>query len=450
MKESTIETFGIIGLILGMTGFIYGLLAFVQTAKLSKDQLRRGRRSGNITNFYIADEEPTLDKPISGSMRGEDITGAGETGYIGGRFSEPVALGGTERVVDSTLDKEFSRPVIRGSEAGFHQPSDAERPIARNRRREEEELIRQVDIGHHLEEEGRRKAQIEKDELRKFDEAAEEERRRKIGPEGQSPGQRGRTTPVTVETGEANLTPEVAEEIMAAKSGTGEVEVGEFLQEDVVDDVSVSLESMVIGDLPAEIRRYLEQHGIIFPGSSDIGKFLFDTPHSPEIREYLKQHGVVPRDSESLLQPDDVEERPPTSLAYGTIEDLVERVSKFIKVKRGRKNRDLLIPFYQEGLCALQSDIQQNLRKVDNEVDEVFEFWRGSFDRVKAEIQNSTFEYLREHLSGLDIKNPRAYHAIIDEAMRSDSTSVDDIRGFHEAAGGYGSVRGVVGYRQFS
>ena len=28
------ETFGIIGMVLGTTGFIYGLLAFVQTAKL--------------------------------------------------------------------------------------------------------------------------------------------------------------------------------------------------------------------------------------------------------------------------------------------------------------------------------------------------------------------------------------------------------------------------------
>ena len=30
------ETFGIIGMVLGATGFIYGLLAFVQTARLQK------------------------------------------------------------------------------------------------------------------------------------------------------------------------------------------------------------------------------------------------------------------------------------------------------------------------------------------------------------------------------------------------------------------------------
>lgn len=36
IEEPTMETFGIIGMVLGATGFIYGLLAFVQTARLQK------------------------------------------------------------------------------------------------------------------------------------------------------------------------------------------------------------------------------------------------------------------------------------------------------------------------------------------------------------------------------------------------------------------------------
>ena len=36
IKESTMETFGIIGMALGASGFIYGLLAFVQMARLQK------------------------------------------------------------------------------------------------------------------------------------------------------------------------------------------------------------------------------------------------------------------------------------------------------------------------------------------------------------------------------------------------------------------------------
>lgn len=36
IKKSTMETFGIIGMVLGATGFIYGLLAFVHTARFQK------------------------------------------------------------------------------------------------------------------------------------------------------------------------------------------------------------------------------------------------------------------------------------------------------------------------------------------------------------------------------------------------------------------------------
>ena len=36
IKEPKMETFGIIGMALGATGFIYGLLAFVQTARVQK------------------------------------------------------------------------------------------------------------------------------------------------------------------------------------------------------------------------------------------------------------------------------------------------------------------------------------------------------------------------------------------------------------------------------
>ena len=36
IKESTMETFSIIGMALGTTGFVYGLLAFVQGGRLQR------------------------------------------------------------------------------------------------------------------------------------------------------------------------------------------------------------------------------------------------------------------------------------------------------------------------------------------------------------------------------------------------------------------------------